>query len=227
MRVKTKRLKTRRKTPQPPVCMFERHMAEITRIAIARESNEPSNRPLSRRHPLAGGYAIEPAIVNAVAASRAALAATHGTRLPCPDHSPDILWSFQLDSLAYWRFNVSLLDASIVYMEFFKSWPDKVGAIRSVAAQSEIKCDGYVSFFDAAVDRVVSMRDLLKKLIEHSENRETFDYDLIWQGGNVVLEAFRAWELSHTVSDYDLIEGLRWELSNLNLLETNFRGLIR
>lgn len=206
---------------------FERQMAEISAIASVRESDEHSCQPLSRRHPLAGMHAIETAIVNAVAASRDALAATHGTRLPDPDRSPDCLWSFHLHALAYWRFSASLLDASIVYMEFFKRSSGSLEAIRSVAAKSESKCDGYVSFFDAAFARVVAMRDLMKKLIEESEDRETFDYNLIWQGGNVVLEAFRTWELSHTVSDYDLIEGLRWELSNLNLLEKNFRGLLR
>ncbi len=227
MRTKTKRFKTRRrKTPQPQAS-FESQMAEISAIASVRESDEASSLPLSRRHPIAGGYAIETAIVNAVAASRAAFAASHGTRLPDPDCSRDSLWSFHLHALAYWRFSVSSLDASIVYLEFFKSSSGSLEAVRSVAAKSEIKCDGFASFFDAAFARVVAMRDLLEKLIKQSENRETFDYDRIWQDGNVALEAFSTWESSHTVSDYDLIEGLRWELSNLYLLETNLRGLFR
>ena len=53
---------------------FERQMAEISAIASVRESDEHSCQPLSRQHPLAGMHAIETAIVNAVAASRDALA---------------------------------------------------------------------------------------------------------------------------------------------------------
>ncbi len=121
----------------------------------------------------------------------------------------------------------SRLDATIAYTELFKGTLCIVDTIRAIAKKSEIKCDGYQSFFEASIHRVESMQKLLRNLIEQSENRETFNYDLIWQSGNVALDAFKAWESSHTVRDFDLIEGLRWELSNLYLLETNFRGLIR
>ena len=198
-------------------------IAELHAIAYARESTE-SQPGASRRHPLAKFHTLEVYTINAVTLASICVSATYGSRLPDPDRSPDAAWNFHLGAVAHWRYCMSLLDASIEYAVFFGNVTKASDTFRKIAMQSDIKCPKYASFFDAAIDRITTMRDLLKTLIDSTSDRRSFDFEKLWQDGDVVGKTFRVWEShpSQAMSEHALIEGLRFEVSNAYLIGGRF-----